>query len=333
MNLTEKFKEIVDEYNSKREDEMDKVIFNESLNSYHFSQGFKSLLTINSDLTIYSSYLDIIKGDDDLKKLLEIVRDEKLKRNKLIWGVEKAVGWINGEISNYKEVLNFFRVKVNISRISIFHNDTEVMLINLENFKIKKRNIFVGGFDKYIDTLYNILQNIVKGYNVFFIEERDDDDEYSLYNLFILDIDKFKKSKYIIFENNSTLVEKDILGAYNELCISDKYELGFSNRLYVEKYYIDNFKDCIELINKEDESIEKKVTDILLKDEYNISYEDIKISDKHNIIEIDTKYVKFIYKKEDKKLMASRVEGFDFDELSELSEDMEAIETEISKLL
>lgn len=62
MNLTEKFKEIVDEYNSKCEDEMDKVIFNESLNSYHFSQGFKSLLTINSDLTIYSDYLDIIKG-------------------------------------------------------------------------------------------------------------------------------------------------------------------------------------------------------------------------------------------------------------------------------
>lgn len=333
MNLTEKFKKIIDEYNSKREDEMDKVILNESLNSYHFSQGFKSLLTINSDLTIYSSYLDIIKEDDDLKKLLEIVRDERLKRNELILGVEKAVGWINGEISNYKEVLNFFRVSVNIDKLSIFHNDTELMTIHLENLEIKKIDIFVGGFDEYIDTLHTILQNIVKGYNVFFIEERDDDDEYSLYNLFILDVDKFKKSKYVIFEDNSSLIERDIVGAYNELCISDKYELGFSNRLYVEKYYIDNFKECIELINREDESIEKKVTDILLKDEYNISYEDIKISDKYNIVEIDTKYVKFIYKKEDKKLMASRVEDFEFDELSELSEDMEAIETKISKLL
>ena len=333
MNLTEKFKEIIDEYNSKRETESGKIIFEKDSESYHFRKEFASWLTINSDLTIYSSYLDIIKEDDDLKKLLEIVRDERLKRNELTWGIEKAVGWINGEISNYKEVLNFFRVKVNISRISIFHNDTELMLINLENFEIKKRNIFVGGFDEYIDTLYTILQNIVKGYNVFFIEERDDDDEYSLYNLFILDVDKFKKSKYVIFENNSTLVEKDILGAYNELCISDKYELGFSNRLYVEKYYSDNFEDCIELINKENESIEKKVTDILLKDEYNISYEDIKISDKHNIVEIDTKYVKFVYSKEDGKLMASRVEDFEFDELKELSEDMEMIETEISRLL
>ena len=333
MNLTKKFKEVVDEYNSKREDEMDKVIFNESLNSYHFSQGFKSLLTINSDLTIYSSYLDIIKGDDDLKKLLEIVRDEKLKRNELIFGVEKAVGWVNGEISNYKEVLNFFRVSVNIDKLSIFHNDTELMTIHLENLEIKKIDIFVGGFDEYIDTLYNILQSVVKGSNVFSIEERDDDDEYSLCNLFILDVDKFKKSKYVVFEDNSSLIERDIVGAYNELCISDKYELGFSNRLYVEKYYIDNFKDCIELINKEDESIEKKVTDILLKDEYNISYEDIKISDKHNIVEIDTKYVKFVYNKEDRKLMASRVEDFDFDELSELSEDMETIEDEIGKLL
>ena len=333
MDLLKKFKEIVDDYNSKCEDEMDKVIFNESLNSYHFSQGFKSLLTINSDLTIYSSYLDIIKGDDDLKKLLEIVRDEKLKRNELIWGVEKAVGWINGEISNYKEVFNFFRVKVNISRISILHNDTELMTIHLENLEIKKIDIFVGGFDKYIDTLYTILQNIVKGYNVFFIEERDDDDEYSLYNLFILDVDKFKKSKYVVFENNSSLIERDIVGAYNELYISDKYELGFSNRLYVEKYYIDNFKDCIELINKEDESIEKKVTDIMLDENYNISFEDIKVSDKHNMIEIDTKYVKFVYNKGDGKLMASRVEDFDFDELSELSEDMEAIEDKIGKLL
>ena len=261
MNLTEKFKKIIDEYNSKRETESGKIIFEKDSESYHFRKEFASWLTINSDLTIYSSYLDIIRRDDHLKKLLEIVRDEKLKRNELIWGVEKAVGWINGEISNYKEVSNFFNIKVNISRISIFHNDTELMLINLENFEIKKRNIFVGGFDEYIYTLYNILQSVIKGSNVFFVEERDEDDEYSLYNLFILDVDKFKKSKYVIFENNSTLVEKDILGAYNELCISDKYELGFSNRLYIEKYYIDNFEECIELINREDESIEKKVTE------------------------------------------------------------------------
>ena len=333
MNLTEEFKKIIDEYNSKCETESGKITFDKSSESYHFRKEFASWLTINSDLTIYSSYLDIIKEDDDLKKLLEIVRDERLKRNELILGVEKAVGWINGEISNYKEVLNFFRVKVNISRISIFHNDTELIFINLENLKLEKINVFVGGFDEYIDTLFTILQNIIKGNNVFFIKDRDDDDEYSLYNLFILDVDKFKKSKYVIFEDNSSLIERDIVGAYNELYISDKYELGFSNRLYVENYYSDNFEDCIELINKGNESIEKKVTDILLKDEYNISYEDIKISDKHNIVEIDTKYVKFIYKKEDKKLMASRVEDFEFDELSELLEDMEAIETKISKLL
>lgn len=332
MNLTEKFKEIVDEYNSKCETESGKIIFDMDSESYHFRKEFASWLTINSDLTIYSSYLDIIRRDDDLKKLLEIVRDERLKRNELMWGVEKAVGWINGEISNYKEVLNFFRVKVNISRISIFHNDTELMLINLENFEINKRNIFVGGFDKYIDTLYNILQNIIKGSNVFYTNENEDD-EYVIYNLFILDVDKFKKSKYVVFEDNSSLIERDIVGAYNELYISDKYELGFSNRLYVENYYSDNFEDCIELINKGNESIEKKVTDIMLDENYNISFEDIKVSDKHNMIEIDTKYVKFVYNKEDRKLMASRVEDFEFDELSELSEDMEAIEDEISKLL
>lgn len=333
MNLTEKFKKIIDEYNSKRETESGKIIFEKDSESYHFRKEFASWLTINSDLTIYSSYWDIIRKDDDLKKLLEIVRGERLKRNELIWGVEKAVGWINGEISNYKEVSNFFRVSVNIDELSIFHNDTELMTIHLENLEIKKRNIFVGRFDDYINTLHTILQNIVKGYNVFFIEERKDDDDYVLYNLFILDVDKFKKSKYVLFENNSKLVEKDIIGSFGKLTISDRYELGFSNRVYVENYYSDNFEECIELINREDESIEKKVTDIMLDENYNISFEDIKVSDKHNMIEIDTKYVKFVYNKEDRKLMSSRVEDFDFDELSELSEDMEAIEDEIGKLL
>lgn len=332
MNLTEKFKEIIDEYNSKCETESGKIIFEKDSESYHFRKEFASWLTINSDLTIYSSYFDIIRRDDDLKKLLEVVRDEKLKRNGLIWGVEKAVGWINGEILNYKEVPNFFKVDKDINKITIFHRNDILMTINLENLEIGRENVNISGFEDYIGTLHIMLQNIVKGHKVFYIKESGDD-EYVLYNLFILNVDKFKKSKYVLFENNSKLVEKDILGAYNELCISDKYELGFSNRLYVENYYSDNFKECIELINKEYESIEKKVTDIMLDENYNISFEDIKVSDKHNMIEIDTKYVKFIYKKEDKKLMASRVEDFEFDELKELSEDMETIEDKIGKLL
>lgn len=333
MNLTEKFKEIVDEYNSKCEIESDKIIFDKSSDSYHFRKLFTSLFTINSDLIIYSSYLDIIKEDEDLRKILELVEEEKLKRNELLWNIEKSVGWINGEILNYKEVSNFFNIKVDISKIDILHRDDELMTINLENFEIEAENVNVSGFDNYINRLYFIIQNIVKGYNVFFTEERDDDDEYSLYNLFILDVEKFKKSKYVLFEDNSLLVEKDIVGAYNELYISDRYELGFSNRLYIEKYYTDNFEECIELINKEDESIEKKINDILLKNDYNTVFEDIEVSDKNNMIEINTKFVKFIYNKEDKKLMASRLEDFDFDDLKELSEDMEVIETEISKLL
>lgn len=332
MNLTENFKKIIDEYNSKCETESGKIIFDKDSESYHFRKEFASWLTINSDLTIYSSYLDIIREDEDLKKILEIVKEEKLKRNELMWGVEKAVGWINGEILNYKEVSNFFRVNVNIDNLSIFHNDTELMTIQLENLEIKKIDIFVGGFENYIRKLDIMLHNILRGNYVFSIKEGKDD-EYVLYNLYILDIDKFKKSKYIVFDSNTSLVEKDIVGAFGKLTISDKYELGFSNRIYVEDYYADNFEECIELIYKEGESIEKKVTDIMLDENYNISFEDIKVSEKGSIIEIDTKYVKFIYKKEDKKLMASRVEDFDFDELSELSEDMEAIEDEISKLL
>lgn len=333
MNLTKKFKEIVDEYNSKCELESDKIIFDKSSDSYHFRRLFTNLLTVNSDFILYSNYLDIIEEDEDLRKILEIVKEEKLKRNELMWNIEKSVGWVNGEILNYKEVSNFFNIKVDISKIDILHRDDELMTINLEDFKVENGVKKVSRFEDYISTLHIILQNIVKGNNVFFIQERDDDDEYVLYNVFILDVDKFKKSKYIIFEDNSPLVEKDIVSAYNELYISDKYSLGFSNRLYVEKYYIDNFEDCIELINKKDESIEKKITDILLEDSYNTPFEDIKISDNPSIIEIDTKYVKLIYKKKYKKLMSIKLDNFDFDDLKDLSEDMEVIEDEISKLL
>lgn len=81
MSLTEKFKEIVDEYNSKREVESEKIIFNKDSENYRFGTLFKSLLTINSDFKIYSDYLDIIREDEDLRKILEIVEEEKMKRN------------------------------------------------------------------------------------------------------------------------------------------------------------------------------------------------------------------------------------------------------------
>lgn len=332
MNLTEKFKEIVDEYNSKCKIESDKITFDKCSDSYYFRKLFSSLMVVNSDLIIYSNYLDIIREDEDLKKILEIVEEEKMKRNELMWGIEKAVGWINGEILNYKEVSNFFKVDKNMYKVTIFHRNDILMIVSFENFELKEGIKQVSGFEEYIIKLRIMLQNIIRGNYVFSIKEGRDD-EYVLYNLFILNVDKFKKSKYVVFENNSSLVEKDIVGAFGKLTISDKYDLGFSNRIYVEEYYADNFEECIELIYKEDESIEKKVTDIMLDVNYNISFEDVKVFDKQDMIEIDTKLVKFIYNKEDKKLMASRVENFDFEDLSDLSEDVEDIENEIGKLL
>lgn len=332
MNLTERFKEIVDEYNSKREIESEKIIFDKSSSSYYFRRLFTNLLTINSDFIIYSSFLDIIKEDEDLRKILEIMEEEKMKRNELIWNVEKAVSWINGEMLNYKEVSNFFKIDKNMYKVTIFHRNDILMTISLEDFELKEGIKQVSEFEEYIIKLRIMLQNIIRGNYIFSIKEGRDD-EYVLYNLFILNVDKFKKSKYVVFNSNSSLVEKDIVGAFGKLTISDRYELGFSNRVYVEDYYADNFEECIELIYKEDESIEKKVTDIMLDVNYNISFEDVKVYDKKDMIEIDTKLVKFIYNKEDKKLMVCRVEDFDFEDLSDLSEDMEAIETKISKLL
>ena len=332
MSLTERFKEIVDEYNSKREVESDKIIFDKSSNSYYFRRLFTNLLTINSDFIIYSSLLDIIKEDEDLRKILEILEEEKMKRNELIWNVEKAVGWINGEILNYKEVSNFFKVDKDINKVTIFHRNDILMTVSFEDFELKEGIKQISGFEEYITKLRIMLQNIIRGNYVFSIRESKDD-EYFLYNLFILNVDKFKKSKYVKFENSSSLVEKDIVGAFGKLTISDKYELGFSNRVYVEEYYADNFEECIELIYKEDESIEKKVTDIMLDVNYNISFEGVKVYDKKDMIEIDTKLVNFIYNKEDKKLMVCRVEDFGFEDLSDLSEDVEDIENEIGKLL
>ena len=255
-----------------------------------------------------------------------------MERKELLKNIEKAIGWINGEILNYKEVLNFFNININMSEISILHKDDDLISVDFESLEVIKEDRDVSDFDYYIGVLYNILQNIVKGYNVFYIKE-DEDYMNILYNLFILDIEKFKKSKYIKTDDDISLVEKDIMEVYKELSISDKYKLGFSNRFYVEEYYSYDFENLIELINNEDESIENKITDILIKDNYNTSFEDIEVSDKSDMIKINTKFVKFIYKKEDKKLMASRLEDFDFDELNDLSADMEIIETKIGKLL
>ena len=133
MGMLKRIKEYVDEYNSKCRTESDKIIFDKDSGSYHFSKDFKSLLTINPDLTIYSEYLDIIREDEDLIKILEIVKEEKMKRNKLLWGVEKSVGWINGQILNYKEIPNFFRINLSIDKISIFHKDGNLMSIKFEN--------------------------------------------------------------------------------------------------------------------------------------------------------------------------------------------------------
>ena len=77
MSLTERFKEIVDEYNSKREVESEKIIFDKSLSSYYFRRLFTNILTINSDFMTYSDYLDIVKEDENLRKILEIVEVEK----------------------------------------------------------------------------------------------------------------------------------------------------------------------------------------------------------------------------------------------------------------
>lgn len=334
MGMLKRIKEYVDEYNSKCRTELNKIMFDKDSDNYYFSKDFKSLLTINSDLTIYSDYLDIIINEGkDFSKILEIIKEEKMKRNELLWGIEKSVGWINGQILNYKEIPNFFIINLSIDKISIFHKDGNLISIKFENLEINKENINIEGFEEYIDTLYIILQNVVKNLNVFYIKESEDD-EYVLYNLFILDVDKFKKSKYVVLDSSMSLIEKDIVESHNKkLFISNKYKLGFSNRLYVEYYCVDSFENCINLINKKDDSIEKKITDILLKNDYNTVFEDIKISDKFNVLKIDTKFVKFVYRKENKKLIVNRIEDFEFDELRDLSEDMEIIENKISDLM
>lgn len=72
MGMLKRIKEYVDEYNSKCRTELNKIMFDKDSDNYYFSKDFKSLLTINSDLTIYSDYLDIIINEGkDFSKILE----------------------------------------------------------------------------------------------------------------------------------------------------------------------------------------------------------------------------------------------------------------------
>ena len=185
------------------------------------------------------------------------------KKQELLDKVEKIIYWVNSEIYNYKDKIYFFRTINTENDIIIVHKNLELFSISYKTLEVDNKNVELTEYIKELKTLYKILKDILKGYNVIYTKI-DKDYEYSLYNVFIFDKTKFRNSKYVSFYNDDedndyfevfehNIIEQNIVDIFynNTLLINDKFKLGFYNKIYVEDNYSSYFEQTLDLINKE----------------------------------------------------------------------------------
>lgn len=185
------------------------------------------------------------------------------KKQELLDKVEKVIYWVNSEIYNYKDKIYFFRTINTENDIIIVHKNLELFSISYKTLEVDNKNVELTEYIKELKTLYKILKDILKGYNVIYTKI-DKDYEYSLYNVFIFDKTKFRNSKYVSFYNDDedndyfeafehNIIEQNIVDIFynNTLLINDKFKLGFYNKIYVEDNYSSYFEQTLDLINKE----------------------------------------------------------------------------------
>lgn len=157
-------------------------------------------------------------------------------------------------------------------------------------------------------------------------------DNRILFDLIVYNIEEFKKSKYVNFINNYSLLFKDCINFQNDvLNIQNNHILGFENKFIIYIKDLDKFKQIIKNINDEYTKFEK-IKNILLKNCYSKKYKDITISEDRNFIFINTTTVSFHYLKDDGILFAKNYEDYKVIDYEKLCENMKLIEDELNKL-
>ena len=108
-------------------------------------------------------------------------------------------------VDNFKEIYTeTFNYKINKEEISIFIDDIKILKINTEVMKVE---LYYNKYKTLYNLIISLLNNDIVYYEKYHIEFLNIDD----YRVFILDLDKFKKSEYtksdLPFEKGKNFME------------------------------------------------------------------------------------------------------------------------------
>ena len=325
-NLYSKIENILKECNSE-------YITNYSVinidNTLHILDNTDILMKICDDFKIVSDkrLIDYV-GFEYLKDIVKLLNSYISKFMK----INRYINYVNYTIYNETNLENTYIASIEDYKIVIRRK-----IENKKLFFIDVVNIEINNIINFIDLnredsiLFETIRLILKGNNIIYKEYMRDDNRI-LFDLIIYNIEEFKKSKYVNFINNYSLLLKDFISFQDDvLNIQDNHILGFENKFTIYIKDLDKFKQIIKNINDEYTKFEK-VKNILLKNCYSKKYKDITISEDRNFIFINTTMVNFHYLKDDGILFAKNYEDYRVIDYEKLCEDMKLIENELNKL-
>ena len=197
-----------------------------------------------------------LENYDFLVQIRDMVKD---CRNTLT-RVERVIDWYNSEVYNELSIKELVKLSHSDKSLFIGRNNKEIISIDFETKSVNISSYSMFGFDRELKTMVELVKETVKDNNVIY-RYWDSDEEYTLFNLLIFDRNKFKKSDWVVFNEEGGIISRDYLdlGSRERLHLNPKLVLCFSNKFYVDNEYIDKFKSIIKKINEEDVSIKNKV--------------------------------------------------------------------------
>jgi len=331
-------------------DKSDKVAINtvENILKKCNSEYITNYSVINIDNTLHimnntdvlMKVYDNFKVESD-KRLIDYVGFEYLEDivkmlNSYIFKfmkIKKYINYVNYTIYNETNLENTYIVGIEGYKIVIRR-----MIENKKLFFIDVVNIEINNIINFIDLnkedsiLLETIRLILKGNNIIYKEYMRDDNRI-LFDLIIYNTEEFKKSKYVNFINNYSLLFKDYINFQNDvLNIQDNHILGFENKFIIEIKNLDKFKQIIKNINdeyREDKTIITKIKNILHKTH---QYADYIIEDEKDKIILKLCRAVLEYDKHKNKLILNNAGNIDIYQLDILYKDIKIIEDGFNKI-
>lgn len=305
-----------------------------------------SVINIDNTLHIFNNTDILMKICDDFK----IVSDKKLIDYVGFEYLKDIVKLLNSYISKFMKINRY----INYVNYTIY-NETNLdnkYIANIEDYKIVIRrkienkklffidivNTEINNIINFIDLnredsiLFETIRLILKGNNIIYKECMRDDNRI-IFDLIIYNIEEFKKSKYVNFINNYSLLFKDCINFQNDILnIQDNHILGFENKFIIEIKNLDKFKQIIKNINdeyREDKTIITKIKNILHKTH---QYADYIIEDEKDKIILKLCRAVLEYDKHKNKLILNNAGNIDIYQLDILYKDIKIIEDGFNKI-